>query len=131
MTKWEDTALARYYAALDAGEMETAAEQFALDATYMRLRPGDNKLHAVHGRSEIRRMFDERGKRAEAHEILVSAESGDLTFVQGLLRHPKEAGALVFLAQARIDADGLIRRYVALRSEAGASELEAYEAAEA
>ena len=117
-------ALARYYAALDAAEMEEAAAQFAPGAVYVRpsldVSPGGlRQLVAVEGREAIRAWFDERGPRPTWHEVTTAVCDGDRVFVEGVVAGETGPSQL-FLATALLAPDGLIARYTAVTGAADA-----------
>lgn len=118
-------ALMRYYLALDEGDMEGAAAQFAPDAVYVRpsLEPGPGGLRllvAVEGRASIRAWFDERGPRPIWHEVTTAVVDGRRAFVEGVVNG--EGGPTqLFLATAVLAPDGLIARYAAVTGGADAA----------
>lgn len=114
-------ALARYYAALDAGRTDEAAGAFAPDALYVRpsLEPGPDgvrRLVAVEGRDRIRAWFAERGSRPTRHLVTATALEGDRAFVEGVVAGP-EGARRFFLAVAVLAPDGLIARYAAVTGD--------------
>ena len=119
------TALQRYYHALDEGNMEAAAAQFASDAVYVRPghEPGPGGLRplvAVEGREAIRAWFDERGQRSTRHVLTTALRDGARVFVEGFVEG--EGGPTqLFLATAVLADGGLIARYAAVTGTADAA----------
>jgi hypothetical protein len=113
------TPLDRYYANLDGGDFDAAADAFTADALYIRLAraPGEG-LETIRGRDEIRAAFRLRGLQPLRHEPQTCLVDGNECLIEGRLTR---AGVVdrVFLAAATLDASGLIARYLALGAPAG------------
>lgn len=116
-------ALATYYRALDAGEMEAAAAAFAPDAVYARpaLEPGPDGLRpllAIEGREAILAWFHERGRRPFRHAVTSVVADGPRVLVEGVVM-TGDAPTQLFHASAVLAPDGLLARYVATTAAAG------------
>jgi ketosteroid isomerase-like protein len=110
--------LDRYYAALDAGDIEATLACFADDAVYVRPSLDGPGLESVRGRDELRAFFVARGKREYRHAVRLCAVDGRKCFVEGIAGVEGEPPTHAFLVQATIEDDGRISRYFALMAEA-------------
>lgn len=110
--------LVRYYAAVDAGDLETAMALVAPDVRSAILLPGA----AVRGtgRDDLRSYLANRGPVVRRHVPQRESVVGDLEFVYGAVVEDGTTVTGHFLAAARIGADGLITGYqVAFDPELG------------
>lgn len=107
--------LQRYYAAIDAADMEAAAACFAADTTYMKpgpaLESGTIKPVTIHGRAALLRSLQERGPQPFRHDIRawIGDDRGFIdAWVIGMPTRPSDRR---FVAAASLDATGLIDSY--------------------
>jgi len=110
-------ALAAYYESLDAGRADDAVACFSPDAVYAVPRRGAAETSArrvLTGRDELRAYVLARGHRPCRHEVLVAVVDGDTCLLEGVVRDAGTGAAVnSYAASARVDGDGLVRRYEA------------------
>jgi ketosteroid isomerase-like protein len=113
----QDTAIARYFALLDDGDIEGLAKLFADDARYIRpvidtygaVQPD---VASVDGVEAIIKYFEMRGRRSYRHVIRAVATQGCEQFAEGFVQGGVGAPMLAFLACATVDSEGRIIRYL-------------------
>lgn len=114
--------VARYFRAVEAGDVEGAAACFAEDAVYSHpaLVPPDGTPPGptpprveARGREGVAAFLRERGNRPVVHEVTTVARAGDVLFVEGVAHRGDGAPFASFVSVARVDGDGLIRHYSA------------------
>src|SRR5262249_19124769 len=106
----------------DDGEIDVCADLFAEDAVYIRptMLPDANgnmvpgPLAFVNGREAIRTFFVERGKQNFRHYVRRELFDESIGFVEGQVITNDGVVIQMFSANALIDSDGKIARYVAL-----------------
>jgi hypothetical protein len=106
--------LERYFRHLVAGELAETCECFSVDCLYS--HPPDTAggpRAEFRGRDELLEGFrTTRGPRSSRPEILCCAQRGADAFIEGVVNNdagPKGS----FVSSVTLDADGLIRRYIA------------------
>ena len=108
----------RYFAHLDVGEFEAAAECFSADVLYSHppYDPGQARSE-FRGRDELLAGFTKRrGSRPKReHHLELSAQHGAECFLEG--HTVDEPVGCSFISSMSLDADGRIRRYVAVQCE--------------
>jgi SnoaL-like domain len=107
----------RYFEYLDASEFEAAAECFSPDALYSHPPYGAGQPRAeFRGRDELLEGFRRRGPKPDrAHHIDLSPQRGSECFLEGYTIDEPLGGS--FISSLSLDADGLIRRYLAVYCE--------------
>jgi hypothetical protein len=113
-----DSTLTEFFARLDGGDAEAAAQFFAVDALYVRPAADvsgttGTETEVVAGRAAIREFFGLRGRRPYAHQVRTCVRAGDVIYGDGVAVHESLGPFVVFLARATIDDNGHFRRYVA------------------
>ena len=106
--------LDRYFDAIDSGDVDGTTAAFADGALYIRPSlsvPG--ALEVVRGRDELRRFFEDRGKKPFRHVVESCLVEATECFAEGVALQDGERIAS-FLVHASFDGDGLITRYFAL-----------------
>jgi SnoaL-like domain len=110
-----------YFKCMDTADFETAAGLFTDDAVYIRppFVPGQaafasSGTQRIEGLPAISAFWDERGKRATQHIIVVEATSDTEWFAEGVVSVDGSEERL-FLTHVTFDAAGKVRRFVALR----------------
>lgn len=105
----------RYFEHLEAADMPAAIECFSSDTVYShppyKHAPEEGRAE-FRGHAELLAGFERRGFRTVHHELLVSAQIGADFLVEGCTDDPPDGGS--FISSGTLDADGRIRRYVAL-----------------
>lgn len=103
------TTLTRYYAAVDAGDFDTAMGLLAPDVRSVILLPGQT----VRGtsRENLLAYLSGRGDVVRRHVPLRETSEGDLEFVYGKVVEDERVTTGYFLASVRIDADDRIATY--------------------
>lgn len=108
-------AVERYFEHLEAADMPAAVACFATDALYShppyKHAPEEGRAE-FRGHAELLAGFERRGYRTVHHELLAHAQSGADFLVEG--GTDDEPGGGSFISSVTLDADGRIRRYVAL-----------------
>lgn len=101
--------LTRYYAAVDAGDLDGAMALLAPDVRSAILLPG----RTVRGedRQALRDYLTGRGDVVRRHVPLRQTTDGDLEFVYGKVVEDEGTTTGYFLASVRIDDAGLIAAY--------------------
>lgn len=105
----QQVTLTRYYAHVDAGEIEQAMTLVSPDVQFVILLPGG----AVRGESR-QGLVDYLGGRGDVvrrHVPLRTAVSQDLEFVYGSVVEDDSTTTGHFLASVRVGGDGLITAY--------------------
>lgn len=109
--------LAAYYAAIDAGRMGEAADQFTDDCLYAVPGKGVETQPRVvsEGRAALRDRFEERGHLARAHVVLLCVADDDQCLVEGIVADTASGSPVeTFVASATLSPlDGRIERYLA------------------
>src|SRR5882757_8866163 len=113
-------ALARYFSALDNGDMGAAAASFSADCLYappQAARAGDSSSETepramIRGRDALLARFLQRGAMPHRHFILRAMTAGDRCLLYGVGRAPDGSPWATFLNSATVDPDGLVSRYV-------------------
>ncbi|GAA3681734.1 hypothetical protein GCM10022237_45740 [Nocardioides ginsengisoli] len=110
--------LVRYYAAVDAGDFDTALALVAPDVRSAILLPG--AAVRGEGREGLRDYLSGRGDVVRRHVPQRESVVGDLEFVYGAVVEDESTVTGHFLAAAKIGPDGLIAGYqVAFDPELG------------
>jgi hypothetical protein len=110
-----------YFWCMDTADFDTAASLFTDDAVYLRppLVPGQaafasSGTQRIEGLPAIRAFWDERGKRATHHVIVVEAATETEWFAEGLVS-VDDSEERLFVSHVTFDAAGKVQRFVALR----------------
>jgi hypothetical protein len=118
MTQIQDSALARYWALLDAGDFKGCADQFAEHALYVRQTVTSDGLPGplgfVYGRGAILAYFEQRGKQSFHHEIRRGVVDDGWAYAEGMVVDENGTPTMLFVSNASIDRDGHITRYLGL-----------------
>jgi hypothetical protein len=105
----------RYFEHLEAADMPAAVACFSTDALYShppyKHAPEEGRAE-FRGHGELLAGFERRGYRTVHHELLAHAQSGADFLVEG--GTDDEPGGGSFISSVSLDADGRIRRYLAL-----------------
>ncbi len=110
-------AVARYFAAIDVGDLVSAAACFSDDALYAVPRPGELETaarHVVTGREQVGEILQQRHGLTKSHELRSSLSTEFVCLVEGV-RVDSSGDAkddLGFMASATVDSSGLMTRYV-------------------
>ncbi|QYJ03571.1 hypothetical protein KUV85_14735 [Nocardioides panacisoli] len=106
--RMEPVTLTRYYAHVDADEIDDAMALVAADVHFAILLPGG----AVRGhtRQELVDYLNGRGEVVRRHVPFRTATAGDLEFVYGAVMENERVTTGHFLASVRV-VDGLITAY--------------------
>lgn len=108
-------AVERYFEDLEAADMPAAVACFSTDALYShppyKHAPEEGRAE-FRGRTALLAGFKRRGYRTVHHELLAHVQSGADFLVEG--GTDDEPGGGSFISSVSLDADGRIRRYVAL-----------------
>jgi limonene-1,2-epoxide hydrolase len=112
-------AVKSYYAALDAGHMESAVEQFTEDTVFIRPRSisstdGTPGLDVICGREALLSFLRRRGKHEIRHWVRTIATVGQDVWVEGVVAGIAGDETPVFLAHAILDEHGQIKRWLAM-----------------
>lgn len=114
--------LLRYYAAMDAGDLDGIGGCFSEDATLV--LPGrperGGALAAKRGREAIVEFFRKRGTPRERHVLKAIAEVGPRRLVDGLVVGNSGDFEQPFVASVQLAEDGLIRNYMVFTAPAAA-----------
>lgn len=102
-------ALVRYYAAVDAGELDTAMSLVAPEVRFVILLPG--REVRGDGREGLVDYLAGRGDVVRRHVPRRESVDGDVAFVYGAVVEDDVKTTGHFLAAARMGADGLITGY--------------------
>jgi ketosteroid isomerase-like protein len=109
--------LAAYYADLDAGRMDEAAQRFSADVVYAIPRAGEIETGPrtiYRGRGALAEWFHRRGRAAEQHEVQLVVAESSVCLLEGVVAVPGAAQPVgTFVATAQLDGGGLVRRYLA------------------
>jgi hypothetical protein len=108
-----DNTLVRYFALLDARDIDGLVAMFAPDG--MMITSGGTGGRPLAGRDGLREFFGRIGPALATHEVTRSAETGAISLAEGVSR-PVEPGPAptYFLASAQLGGDGLITRWTSL-----------------
>lgn len=109
MPKPPQVTLTRYYARVDAGEIEDAMSLIAPDVAFAILLPGATVRG--HHRQALVDYLSGRGTVVRRHVPLRTSLAGDLEFVYGAVVEDHTSTTGHFLAAVRINEDGLIGAY--------------------
>ena len=113
--------LAAYYAAIDAGRMDEAVDQFTSDCLYAVPGVGVETQPRVvsEGRDALRQRLDARGHRPRAHVVRLCVVEDDQCLLEGVVVETTSASPVAtFVASAVLSAvDGRIERYLAFSCE--------------
>jgi hypothetical protein len=140
----------RFFAALDGGDFDTAANMFAADGVFLRyLLPKvegdpngpahltritqsaagsadgdkpDPHFEVLRGRAEIRAYFTSMGTQPYRHQIIRYAEENGACFVQGIVVEPEAQSTFMSMMTFR---DGEIVRHDSLATRASLDEVRA------
>jgi hypothetical protein len=107
-----------YFRDLDAARLEAAAAWFSDDVLYSHppYFPGAPRAE-FRGMSELLAGFEKRGPRTNRHEVSVCVQNGRDCLIEGYSHKPEQKISGQFVSSLSLDADGRIRRYVALYCE--------------
>jgi hypothetical protein len=107
----------RYFDLLDESEFEAAADCFSADVLYSHPPYGPGQPRAeFRGRDELLAGFRRRGPKPDReHTILRSPQAGRECLLEGYTIDAPRGGS--FISSLSLDADGRIRRYLAVYSE--------------
>jgi ketosteroid isomerase-like protein len=116
--------LGRYYAVLDAGESAAALEMLAADLRFSILfsTPDGTTREFAGGRAEFDAYMAQRGAPEWTHHVIHATSRGALEIAFGETRGDG-AHVATWVAAVRVDAGGLIDRYMVGRSPSVAFEL--------
>ncbi|MET0908935.1 MAG: nuclear transport factor 2 family protein [Ilumatobacteraceae bacterium] len=114
----------RYFRALGAGRFEDAAACFSPDVMYSHPPDQDPSIAGpgraeFNGREELTAAFHRRGRQEIAHTIVFSCQAGADLLLEGVVGDADGGLRGSFVSAASLDADGLIRRYVAWYTQPG------------
>jgi hypothetical protein len=103
-----ETTLARYYRALDDGQIDDALRMLDPDVRFVIVLPAGTRRG--HGRDDMRAYLGGRGVPDRVHVVLRQARDQDVEFLYGAVT---DGGATTgrFLSGAHVGADGLITSY--------------------
>ncbi|GAB2928728.1 hypothetical protein GCM10027047_26790 [Rhodococcus aerolatus] len=104
--------LPRYYAAVDAGELQAAAELFTDDAAFSFTLPGG--VRRGRGRDGVAAYLAGRGDVQRAHVLARTARDRDTEFVAGSIVEDGTTTTGHFLATCTVDEHGAISAYQVL-----------------
>jgi hypothetical protein len=110
--------LDRYFASLTAGDFETACACFSEDCLYSHPPYSAGASRAdFHGRGELLAGFQGvRGARpSRLPRIVCCVQNGSDCFIEGVVEGDPPRGS--FVSSVSLDAEGLIRRYVAFYTD--------------
>ena len=109
MVSSDTTTLVRYYAAVDAGDLDTAMSLVSPDVRFAILLPGRDVRGQ--GRQGLLDYLGGRGDVVRRHVPRRESVSDDLEFVYGAVVEDDLTTTGHFLAAARVGEDGLITGY--------------------
>jgi SnoaL-like domain len=115
-----------YFAALDNGDFEAAADQFSRNVVYShppyRHTGIDGAERVVfRGRDELLAAFRARGRQTFDHAILASIQRGPHCLFEGVVNGLPTGGSGSFVSSLTLDGDGRIQRYVSFYCEPSVS----------
>jgi ketosteroid isomerase-like protein len=108
--------LGAFYRLLDQGDdIDGLVRLFTEDAAYIRpaIDPSGKVLpdvDVVKGHVELRRYFEERGRRPYRHVIRSLVREGKTVFVEGVIEGTDNGSAIAFLATATTDSASRVIR---------------------
>ena len=109
--------VAAYYAAIDAGRMDEAVDQFTSDCLYAVPGVGVETQPRVvsEGRNALRARFDARGHRPGVHAVLLCVAEDNHCLLEGVVVEMTSGSPVAtFVASAALSGvDGRIERYLA------------------
>ena len=103
-----ETALARYYGALDEGRIDDALAMLDPDVRFVMVLPAGTRRG--HGREDMRDYLGNRGVADRAHVVLRQSRDEDVEFVYGRVTDGGHTTGR-FLSGVRLGPDGLIASY--------------------
>jgi ketosteroid isomerase-like protein len=117
-----DKVLHEYFAALDRGDFDAAADRFSADVVYAHPPyrhtgiDGDDRV-VFRGRDELLAAFQARGKQRFDHAVLASIQRGPHCLIEGAVRGLADGGTGSFVSSLTLDGDGRIQRYLSFYCE--------------
>ncbi|HEX6349122.1 MAG TPA: nuclear transport factor 2 family protein [Candidatus Dormibacteraeota bacterium] len=119
------TAVEAYYAALDAGDFESAAEQLGEDVLIALPPRGGHEVdprQLARGRAGARDLLVGRGPSGVRHQVILCMGQERSWYVEGVTRDPADdRPRRTFTGHFSLGEDGLIARYLAFACEPAVS----------